>query len=82
MAACAISQSINNFSSSDTERIKLLLEKYHLPTKYAFDKEKIWIVLKMDKKRVSNSMNFILLNSIGEAMIQPIDLNELENLIH
>ena len=82
MAACAISQSSNNFSSSDTERIKLLLEKYHLPTKYAFDKEKIWTVLKMDKKRVNNSINFILLNSIGEAMIQPIDLHELENLIH
>lgn len=82
ITACVISESFNNFPVGDTKRIKMLLEKYHLPTNYAFDKEKIWAVLKMDKKRVSNSMNFILLNSIGEAAIQPIDMNELENLIH
>lgn len=82
IVACTISESTNNFSVSATNKIKALLKKYHLPTQYLYDKQKIWAMLKMDKKRVSNSMNFILLNSIGEAIIQPIDMKELENLIH
>jgi 3-dehydroquinate synthase len=82
VAACAVSESANNFQVQDTSKIKTLLQKYHLPVEYAFDKEKIWGVLKMDKKRVSNRINFILLNAIGEAIIQPIDLGELEKLIH
>ena len=82
MAACDISVSINNFPVADSKKIKSLLEKYHLPTQYDFDKEKIWEVLKMDKKRASDSMNFILLNAIGHAIIQPIAMSELENLIH
>ena len=82
IAAAVISESINNFPSGETQKIKDLLEKYHLPTQFAFDKEKIWEVLKMDKKRTSNTMNFILLNKIGHAMIQPMAMNELENLIH
>ncbi len=82
MAACHISASINNFSADDLKKVKQLLEKYHLPAQYDFDKDKIWEVLKMDKKRAGNSMNFILLNAIGHAIIQPIPMSELENLIH
>ena len=82
MAACKISAFVNNFPAADVEKIKTLLEKYHLPTEYVFDKEKIWGVLKMDKKKDSTSMNFILLNTIGHSIIQPIAMSELENLIH
>lgn len=82
MAACNISASINNFPPADSKKIKSLLEKYHLPIQYDFDKEKIWEILKMDKKRASDSMNFILLNAIGHAIIQPIAMSELENLIN
>lgn len=81
MTACTISESINQFPISDTKKIRKVLEKYHLPTQLTFDKQKIWEVLAMDKKRLGNTMNFILLNKIGEAFIQPIAMNELENLI-
>ena len=81
MAACILSESINQFPIEDTKKIKKVLEKYHLPTQFTFDKQKIWEVLGMDKKRLGNSMNFIVLNKIGEAFIQPIAMNELENLI-
>jgi 3-dehydroquinate synthase len=82
MAAAEISSSVNNFPASEARQMKDLLEQYHLPTQFNFDKEKIWEILRMDKKRASNTMNFILLNIIGQAMIQPITMNELENLIH
>lgn len=82
MAAAGISEAINKFPSEELKQLKELLEKYHLPTQYNFDKTKIWEILKMDKKRASNTMNFILLNKIGHAIIQQIEMNELENLIH
>ena len=82
IAACKIAESICHFDRVDTNSIKALIEQYHLPTQFQFDKEKIWEVLKMDKKRAGNYMNFILLNRIGEASIHAIPLQELENLIN
>ena len=82
VTACKLSESINQFPSSETKKIRTVIEKYHLPAQFNFDKQKIWEVLTMDKKRAGNSMNFVLLNKIGEAFIQPIAMSELENLIH
>lgn len=81
MAASTFSEEINRFDSSEKQRIKNLLEQYHLTTSISFDKQKVWNLLKMDKKRASNEMNFILLNKIGEAIIKPIPLVQLEDLI-
>lgn len=82
MAACTISEEINNFYSVQKERVKLLFEKYHLPTHLKIDHEKIWDILKMDKKRSGSEMNFILLNKIGEAIVQPIPIIQLKDLIN
>lgn len=82
MAACSLSAAQLGFAATDTEKIKVLLEQYHLPTHFVFDKQKIWEVLKMDKKRANNSMNFILLNEIGSAIVKAILLEELEQLIN
>jgi shikimate kinase / 3-dehydroquinate synthase len=79
--ACRISAAINNFDPAEKEKVKQLIEKYQLTSSISFDKESIWNLLKMDKKRVSNEMNFILLNKIGEAIIKPIPMQQLENLI-
>jgi len=82
MAACNLSEAITKLPASDTQKIKVLLEKYQLPTQFIFDKNKIWEVLKMDKKKVGNNMNFILLNTIGKAITQSIPMDELEQLIN
>lgn len=81
VAACAISEAINHFDSAEKERVIHLLKQYQLTTQFSFDKQKIWNLLKMDKKRVSDEMSFILLNKIGEGIIQPIPMLQLENLI-
>ncbi len=82
MVACVISENISHLNKEDTNRIKILIEKYQLPTEFKFDKDKIWSILKMDKKRSGNDMNFILLNKIGEASIYAIPIKELEHLIN
>jgi len=81
MAASAFSEVLNGFDEGEKQRIKNLIEKYQLTSSIVFDKEKVWNLLKMDKKRASNEMNFILLNKIGEAVIRPIPMEQLENLI-
>jgi 3-dehydroquinate synthase len=54
-----------------------LLDKYGLPTFAQFDKDKVINVLKMDKKKTKDSINFILLEKIGKAVIRPIPVDQL-----
>ncbi len=77
--ACHISQQLTGFDK--TEPVVNLLEKYNLPTYAAFDKEKVFEVLKMDKKRIKKEMNFVLLDKIGKAVVQAVDLKKLEKMI-
>jgi len=65
----------------DAARIAKVLEAYGLPVSFEFDVKKVMSVLKKDKKRERKTINYILLNKIGEAIIQPIPLAELEKFI-
>ncbi len=77
--ACHLSERLTSFK--DTEPVTALLTKYHLPTYADFDRNKVFEILKMDKKRIRNEMNFILLHKIGKAVVQVVALNKLEKLI-
>lgn len=77
VAACNLSEQINGFHFEEATRIVKLLSKYHLPVDVETEYEKVFEVLKMDKKRSKNEINFILLHKIGEAVIKPINLDEL-----
>ena len=80
-AACDLSVAISGFPVVQQERVLQVLEQYGLPVHLQFDKKKVFDILKMDKKRVREEMNFILLTSIGNAVIQKIPLKELKELI-
>jgi 3-dehydroquinate synthase len=77
VAACNLSEQKNGFHFDEAKRIVALLAKYHLPVDIETDYEKVFEVLKMDKKRIKNEVSFILLNKIGEAVIKPVNLEEL-----
>ncbi len=77
--ACHISEQLVGFKH--TGRVVSLLEKYNLPTYAAFDKQKVFEVLKMDKKREKKEMNYVLLEKIGKAVVKPISLDQLEKII-
>lgn len=78
VAACNLSEQLTGLHFDEAKRIVLLLAKYHLPVDIETDYEKVFNVLKMDKKRSKNEMNFILLTKIGHAVIQPIPLDTLQ----
>ncbi len=77
--ACHISERLAGFKQ--TEKVISLLEKYNLPTYADFDKQKVFDVLKMDKKRERKEINYVLLEKIGKGVVKSISLKQLEKLI-
>ena len=78
IAACNLSVQLNNFHADDAAKIVRLLTRYHLPVDVETDHAKVFEVLKMDKKRTGDGVQFILLNAIGKAEIKYISLADLE----
>jgi 3-dehydroquinate synthase len=78
--ASHISGQITGFR--DVNRVVELLKKYQLPTSAKFDKQKVFQVMKMDKKREKKEISYILLEKIGKAIIKPIQVNQLEKIIN
>jgi len=77
--ACHISEQLMGFKQ--TEKVVNVLEKYGLPTYASFNKQKVFDVLKMDKKREKKEMNYVLLEKIGKGVVKQIDLKRLEQII-
>jgi len=80
VAACIISEEINDFPKAGTEKVKQLLSKYHLPVSFEFDKQKTWDILLHDKKKSGKDMNFIVLEKIGKACVKKIPIPELHEI--
>ena len=78
VAACNLSEQLNDFHFNDAARVVKLLAKYHLPVDVETDHAKVFEVLKMDKKRKDDGLYFILLKNIGNAEIKFISLTDLE----
>lgn len=78
VAACNLSVQLNGLHADEASKIVRLLAKYHLPVDVETDHAKVFEVLKMDKKRKDDGVQFILLNKIGTAVIKFISLIELE----
>jgi len=77
--ACHISEKLCGFKQ--TGRVVSVLEKYNLPTYAGFDKQKVFNVLKMDKKRERKEINYVLLERIGKGVVKSISLKQLDKII-
>lgn len=77
--ACHISEQLCGFTQ--TERVTALLSKYNLPTYASFSKQKVFTVLKMDKKRERKEMNYVLLERTGKGVVKPVSMKQLEKII-
>lgn len=77
--ACRLSQSLRGFKAG--EKVTSLLQQYGLPVQAQYDKEKVIHVLRMDKKKMKTQISFILLNKIGQAAIQPLEVEQLRHYL-
>lgn len=73
--ACKLSEMLSGFSSSETKRVKDLLEKYNLPVEFNFDPVKVMDMIRKDKKRNGENIDFVVLNTIGDARTLPVSLS-------
>jgi 3-dehydroquinate synthase len=79
VAAGMISEEFTDFT--DTGRIITALKKYGLPTQADFDVKKVMNVLRMDKKKVKDAMNYVLLDKIGKGVVRTIPIVQLDKLL-
>jgi 3-dehydroquinate synthase len=79
VAASMISEQFTDFK--DTARVISVLKKYGLPTLAEFDSKEVLNVLRMDKKKDKDSMNYVLLNKIGQGVVKTIPIVQLEKLV-
>lgn len=81
VAACSLSEKHMDFPLEEGKRIVGLLQRYHLPVDFESDSDRVFEVMKKDKKREGDFIRFILLQKIGDALVKQISLGNLkENL--
>ena len=77
--ACMISESFTNFK--DTNRVVEMIKKYGLPVHQSYNAKKVIGIMNADKKKVKDVIDYVLLQKIGKAVVQPIEMNEIETII-
>ena len=79
--ACKISERHTGLAHEATAQLEDLLRRYNLPTSYPIAAKKAMDLLKMDKKRDADMIDYIMLERIGRGTIAPIKLHEIENAL-
>ena len=79
--ASELSEKKGYLQSQDSNRLSSLLEKFRLPVRFEFNREKVFAAIRKDKKREGDNLKFIFLKKIGEAVVNQISISELVELI-
>lgn len=81
VVAAALSVNRGLISKEKADRISSLLVNLKLPVRCELDRNNVLDALKKDKKREGDLIHFILLEDIGEAVIQEISIDELKTAV-
>ena len=81
VAAATLSVKKGLLPAKDAERIKRLLDKLQLPISITVPRKALLNALRKDKKREGNNIHFILLNGLGNAIVEKISIKELETIL-
>lgn len=81
VAASKLSERFSGLSPQETRRIVSLIEAYGLPVRLQSEASAISHLFRMDKKREQDLVHFVLLPRIGQALVHPIPLSELDALL-
>jgi 3-dehydroquinate synthase len=81
VVASALSEKRGYLSTEEKERIEALLKKFQLPTRVQLDGKRVLDAVRKDKKREGEEINFVLLQGIGQAVVEKISMEELETVV-
>lgn len=82
LVAASLSQRRGYLSDAEMLRIRTLIKRLGLPHLLPGDRGKIVHALRKDKKREGEEIHFVLLQQIGNAIIEKVSLLELEAVVH
>lgn len=81
VAATRFSEKLMNLPADQTVRLIKLISDYQLPVAFSSDKDAVFDIFKLDKKREKDVIHFVLLEEIGKATTMPIPIAELKLLL-
>jgi 3-dehydroquinate synthase len=76
--AARLSEKRGLLRKEDVKRMENLLKKLNLPTNVPVDKAAVMDALRKDKKRGGDWIHFVLLDGIGNTIVEKITVRELE----
>jgi 3-dehydroquinate synthase len=79
--AAGLSVKMGRLSAAAYQRITALLRRLRLPVAAAADPKQVLEALRRDKKREAAVIRFVLLDDIGRASVEAIEIRELERLV-
>lgn len=82
LLAANVSVKLKLIQSFDAKRIESILKSYQLPVKMDIEKSKIYDALLKDKKREGEFINLVLINRIGNAVIQKVSVKDMEEIVN
>ncbi len=80
--ASALSVKRGLLSTQDDQRIRGLLKRLKLPNDKTFNPQKILDAVTKDKKRAGDRIHFVLLNGMGNAVVEQIAIEELKETLY
>ncbi|MDZ7761658.1 MAG: 3-dehydroquinate synthase [Desulfovermiculus sp.] len=80
-AAAELSVRRGLLSQADCARLRSLLTAYHLPTQLQTEPANLVQALARDKKREGDDVHFVLLQGLGQAVVQTLPLSEVEEVL-
>ncbi len=79
--ASMVSEDVSGLDRQVTLRLKKLLEQYHLPIHLAINPVRAMDILRMDKKRKDDTIDYIVLQKIGQASVQALPFTVIEKAL-
>jgi len=80
--ATRLSHAMNMLSASDVDVIHELVSAAGLPANMEIDPDVIFQNIRKDKKKSGDSIHFILLKGLGNAIVKTIPLDELKRILN
>lgn len=81
VAAAKISEKLSGLPVEQTNRLIRLINDYQLPVTLTSNKEEVFNIFKLDKKREKDVIHFVLLESIGHALTQAVPITTLKQML-
>jgi 3-dehydroquinate synthase len=81
LIACRVSEDEAGLDKTVIQRLKKLLQQYELPVQLAYDTDSVVNILKMDKKRNEQAVDYIVLREVGKAAIKTISFEVIQKAL-